>query len=150
MKLYLMDFFHENEPIIPGSFWQSSADWAGTSKDEAKSLKWVQEWSQRYQCHTILTDGGDGLYYSSPDGIARSLPVFPCPLSLDSTGAGDTFRAGVLYGLDQGWGTFKCLEFGSAAGCLACGYLGAATAIPTVAQVQALIDAHPGFSQSYA
>jgi sugar/nucleoside kinase (ribokinase family) len=150
MKLYLMDFIHEDEPITPGSYWQSSTDWAGVRNDADRSIGWAKEWSIRYRCHTIITDGDNGLYYCSPEGLTRLFPAFPCPLSVDSTGAGDTFRAGVLYGLDQGWSTEKSLRFGSAAGCLACGYIGATTTIPSVAQVNALIAAHPEICRSYA
>jgi sugar/nucleoside kinase (ribokinase family) len=57
---------------------------------------------------------------------------------VDSTGAGDAFRAGVLYGLHEGWPVGRALARGAAAGCLACTKLGASRFIPTLEELSEL------------
>ena len=64
--------------------------------------------------------------------------------SVDSTGAGDLFRAGVLYGLDQGWDLDRCLSFGAAAGALICRVIGATANVPTVEEIENLIARSQG------
>jgi len=59
------------------------------------------------------------------------------------------FRAGVLFGLDQGWALPDSLRFGSAAGCLKCRALGAATDMPTRDEIHDHIAAFPSVSSQY-
>jgi sugar/nucleoside kinase (ribokinase family) len=139
MKLYLMDFFRDSEPLGPGDFWQCSTDWVGTRGDAAANIRWVEGWVQRTGCFAILTDGSHGLVCGSPDRPVRHYEALLSPKVVDSTGAGDTFRAGMLYGLDLGWDVDRCLTFASAAGALACGYPGATSRVPTVAEIEAAI-----------
>lgn len=149
MNCYLMDFIRENEPIAPGSFWQSSTDWAGYRNNTQKNVQWVKAWIAKYRCFTILSDGPNGFVAGSPDMPARSYPPYPTQNVVDTTGAGDMFRAGMLFGLDQGWPTTKCLQFASAAGCLKCRALGATTDVPTVDEVLAYVLEHDQVSRQY-
>jgi sugar/nucleoside kinase (ribokinase family) len=150
MKTYLMDFIRENEPIAEGSFWQASTDWAGSRNDTNTNLDWVRRWSDRYGCFTILTDGANGFVAGSPARPPRHFPAFPAPLIVDTTGGGDLFRAGMLYGLDQGWSVEKCLRTAAASGALACGTLGATTSVPKLSEIEALIAAYPQIAAEYA
>ncbi len=59
--------------------------------------------------------------------------------TVDSTGAGDVFHGGFLYGLFQGWTLGHCLEFCNAAGALACTKLGARAGIPELSEVLPLV-----------
>jgi ribokinase len=143
MKRYLMDFFQEDDPIGIGDVWQCSTDWVSTRGDAQANIDWLQAWVDEKGCSAILTDGHRGLTFGSPELKAMHLPAFPAPEVIDSTGAGDTFRAGTLYGLQVGWPLLKCLAFGSAAGALECGYIGATTRVPTVEEVALHIESHP-------
>jgi ribokinase/sulfofructose kinase len=80
---------------------------------------------------------------------ARAYPPYPMTTVVDTTGAGDMFRAGMLLGLDQGWPTSKCLQFASAAGCLKCRALGATTEVPSVQEVLAYVEEHDQVSRQY-
>ncbi|MCK6555339.1 PfkB family carbohydrate kinase [Candidatus Binatia bacterium] len=51
---------------------------------------------------------------------------------VDSTGAGDIFHAGSIYGLLQGWDAGETLRFAAAAAALKCERLGGRPGIPTV------------------
>ncbi|CAN5355760.1 hypothetical protein BH11ARM1_BH11ARM1_09020 [soil metagenome] len=142
MHVYLMDFNRSDEQIPVGSFWQSSTDWFGARGDFAGNLKLVQDWSNRYGCHAILTDGANGLIYAGPNSPAQAFPAFPPPKVVDSTGSGDMFRAGMLYGLDQKWPVRECLVFASAAGTLGIGSLGATETVPSVPAITDFVLAH--------
>jgi sugar/nucleoside kinase (ribokinase family) len=56
----------------------------------------------------------------------------------DSTGAGDIFRAGMVYATAQGWPAERSLRFASAAAALNCRGLGGCGAIATVEEILAL------------
>ncbi len=149
MKTYLMDFIRADEPISPGSFWQSSTDWAGFRNNTQKNVQWVKEWIARYGCFTILSDGPNGFVAGSREMPARAYPPYPSPVVVDTTGAGDMFRAGMLFGLDQNWSHSECLQFASAAGCLKCRAFGATTEVPSVEEVQAYVAEHQQVSRQY-
>ena len=134
MHIYLMDFFRENDPIVPGSFWQCSTDWIGTRGDTDKNIRFVEDWIAKYQCFTILTDGPGGFVAGGPGMHPQHYYSPRAPKNLDATGAGDSFRAGMLYGLSHEWPIEKCLRFAAASGSLKCGSLGGASSRHTVEQ----------------
>jgi len=140
MNCYVMDFFREEEPLQPGMYWQSSTDWVGVRGNVQKNVRWVKDWVSRYGCFTILSDGPNGFVAGSPDFPVRHFPPYPAPEMVDSTGAGDTFRAGMLHGLERDWDIERCLSFASAAGCLKCAYFGATSRVPTVDEIENLIQ----------
>lgn len=143
MRTYLMDFVREDEPLQPGGFWQTSTDWAGARDDADGNRRVAEGIARRYRCHAILTDGPNGLCWSPPEGPARLLPTYRCPEVVDSTGAGDAFRAGVLFALHQGWPVGRALAMGAAAGCLACTRWGASQSIPTLEELRNLQESQP-------
>lgn len=149
MRLYLMDFVREDEPIVPGSFWQSSTDWAGHRNNVQRNVRWVKDHVARYGCTTILSDGPNGFVAGGPELPVRAYPPFPAPEVVDTTGAGDMFRAGMLYGLDQGWPLPDCLRFAAAAGCLKCRALGATTDVPTVEEIERHIRENGEVAEGY-
>jgi sulfofructose kinase len=57
----------------------------------------------------------------------------------DTIGAGDTFHAGFIYGLLQGWPLQRQLEFGCAAAALNCTGMGARGGIQQVANIEELM-----------
>lgn len=56
--------------------------------------------------------------------------------NVDTTGAGDSFHAGYLYGVMKGWPMPQCLQFGAATAALKCMQPGARTGAPRLKQVQ--------------
>jgi sugar/nucleoside kinase (ribokinase family) len=65
-------------------------------------------------------------------------PGFPLDV-VDTTGAGDTFNAGFLYGMIHDWPIADALRLGCAAGALSTQAAGGVNAQPTLAAAQALI-----------
>ncbi len=66
-------------------------------------------------------------------GVIRQ-PAFPVPV-VDTTGAGDVFHGGYVYGLLQGWELPSVLMFASAMAALKCARLGGRSGIPGLPQV---------------
>lgn len=149
MRTYLMDFFRDDDPVTPASTWQSSTDWVGHRGNAQRNVRWVNDFVARKGCYAILSDGPNGFVAGAPGQPARLYPPFPAVSVVDSTGAGDTFRAGMLYGLDQDWPMGKCLAFAAAAGCLECAYIGATTQVPTVAEIEAHITDNSDVARYY-
>lgn len=59
--------------------------------------------------------------------------------AVDTTGAGDVFRAGFIYGLLNGYASADILAFAAAAAAQACTRAGAMAAVPSLAAVQQLV-----------
>ena len=82
---------------------------------------------------TIGTDGAlvycEGQFIESRGFEARAA-------AKDTTGAGDAFRGGFLYGLLRGDDIETSLRFGNAVAAMKCSALGARSALPTQAQLQ--------------
>jgi sulfofructose kinase len=69
-------------------------------------------------------------------------PAYRVPVA-DTTGAGDIFRAGFIYGLLNGWGLEQQLDFSCAAAAMNCMSAGARGGIKTVAAVEELMANFP-------
>jgi sulfofructose kinase len=81
----------------------------------------------------VLAFNGSQFFYS---------PAFNVEVA-DTTGAGDIFHAGFLYGLLQSWPMQRQLEFACAAAALNCTAVGARGNIAQVAEVERLIATGP-------
>ena len=84
-------------------------------------------------CHVVLTCGAQGLRYGM-GGDRLELPAFPVD-AVDETAAGDAFIGFLMHGWLNGHGQAEALAWASAAGALAVTVAGAATSIPTAAEV---------------
>ncbi len=66
---------------------------------------------------TVFTSGHRPLWYARPGGPIRQFTPYKVKVS-GTLGAGDSFRAGMVYGLWRGWNDGQCVRF--AAGLAAC------------------------------
>jgi sugar/nucleoside kinase (ribokinase family) len=64
---------------------------------------------------------------------------------VDTTGAGDVFHAGFIYGLLKGWPLERQLDFACAAAALNCAAVGARGGIRSVEEIEALMVAAPRY-----
>lgn len=134
--------------------WQSSTDLVGHRGDIQRNLELMEGWVREFEGLAILSDAANGFIAGGrlPGGgllAPRHFAPFPCPNVVDSTGAGDIFRAGMLLGLDAEWPLSASLRFASAAGCLNCTREGASEDVPSQDEVLAHIAASPGVARSY-
>lgn len=86
----------------------------------------------------VVTLGERGLIWQR-GGEAGALPAFQVEV-VDTTGAGDTFHGALATGVAQGMAWEEMLRFASAAGALCCTKHGARLGIPTLAEVQTLLN----------
>ncbi|MBI2876375.1 MAG: hypothetical protein HYY20_05795 [Candidatus Tectomicrobia bacterium] len=89
-----------------------------------------------------MTLGAEGAMALSGEGIVYR-PGFRVK-AVDTTGAGDLFHAGFIYGLLQGWGLAERLAFANAAAALKCRQLGGRSGIPTLEEAYRLLEGSPG------
>lgn len=59
--------------------------------------------------------------------------------AVDTTGAGDVFRGGLIYGLLEGWPLERTLRFANAAAAVSCTRAGALDGVPSLQEVQQLL-----------
>jgi sulfofructose kinase len=86
---------------------------------------------------TAATLGEDGvLAWDGSRLIHRSAYCVPV---VDTTGAGDVFHAGFIYGLLQGWSLERQLDFACAAAALNCTAAGARGGILAVTAIEELV-----------
>ncbi len=68
---------------------------------------------------TIFSFGADELWYARPgQDLKRYKPYSITPV--DTTGAGDSFRSGIIYGLMKGWDDERIVDFASAVAACVC------------------------------
>lgn len=81
----------------------------------------------------VVTDGSNGCEYVDKD-LAFQQPAFKVPV-VDSTGAGDVFHAGYIYGLLAAWDPRRIVRFATWAAACTCKELGGRKGIPSYAAV---------------
>lgn len=95
-----------------------------------------------------LHDFGVGLAIvkQGPKGVlahdrALAVEVPPMPVEVvNGLGAGDAFGGALCHGLLAGWGIERVMRFANAAGAIVAGRLACSDAMPTAAEVEALLD----------
>jgi sugar/nucleoside kinase (ribokinase family) len=68
---------------------------------------------------------------------------------VDTTGAGDIFHAGFIYGLMQGWGLERQLDFSCAAAAMNCMADGARGGIRPVELIEHLMENEPRYENIF-
>jgi sugar/nucleoside kinase (ribokinase family) len=73
-----------------------------------------------------VTRGPHGAWaFEGTDGPVVEMPVAGSPAVVDTTGAGDLYASGFLYGLTRGWDLTACLVLGNAAASEVISHVGA-------------------------
>ncbi len=99
---------------------------------------------KRYGCRmTAATLGEQGVL--AWDGDEFHLHAAYQVGVVDTTGAGDIFHAGFIYGLLQGWSLAQQLDFACAAAALNCTGCGARGGIGTMAAIEELMASEPRY-----
>jgi len=91
-------------------------------------------------CTTIVTCGHNGCFVADRDQTGQSayhIPAYVVEDVIDSTGAGDIFRAGLIFGQLKGWNLSESARFASAAAALNCSAMGGWGGVQTVPEITA-------------
>jgi len=89
---------------------------------------------------TIVTWGEQGCFvaeYGQNGQPAVHIPAYVAPRVIDTTGSGDIFRAGLLYGQLQSWDLFTTVRFASAAAALNCTEMGGWCGVRSLSEIEA-------------
>ncbi|MFL6374112.1 MAG: carbohydrate kinase family protein, partial [Pyrinomonadaceae bacterium] len=100
-------------------------------------LSAMTEITSRYGCGIVgVTLGREGSHLLC-DGVLIDTPSFPVPGGcVDTTGAGDAFRAGFLYGLLSGESVEMAARCANAVAALKCRGMGARNTLPTADELK--------------
>jgi sulfofructose kinase len=146
----LDEIYHDVEALV------KKVDYLITSRDVPGRLTGTSDLrnslpalGKRFGCRlTAATLGADGVLAWDGEKFhyARAYWIE----TVDTTGAGDLFHAGFMYGLLQGWSMQKQLEFACASAALNCRGMGARGGIEVVDSIHRLIQTgarHPAAYQ---
>jgi 5-dehydro-2-deoxygluconokinase len=86
----------------------------------------------------LVKMGGEGVLVATADG-ATVVPPHPVEV-VCGLGAGDAFGGALVHGLLSGWDPARCAEYANAAGALVASRLACADAMPTVAELDAMVS----------
>jgi sulfofructose kinase len=121
-----------------------SRDFPGRLTGESNLKTALREIQTRYGCVlTAATLGPDGVLAWDGDRFHYA-PAYRVPV-VDTTGAGDIFHAGFIYGLSQGWALERQLDFSCAAAALNCMHEGARGGIRSVEAIESLMATSPRY-----
>jgi sugar/nucleoside kinase (ribokinase family) len=99
------------------------------------------ELAGRYGCPVVgITRGAEGALFVDRGRLVKS-EAFKVPVA-DTTGAGDVFHGGFIYGLLQGWALEDVIRFAHAVAAMKCMHTGARGGIPTIAEVREFLKSH--------
>jgi sulfofructose kinase len=102
----------------------------------------------RYGCRLTAATLGDEGVLAWDGSRFHYAPAFQVK-TLDTTGAGDIFHAGFIYGLLRGWPLSRQLDFACAAAALNCTAAGARGGIQSVESIEKLIAAGPRHASAF-
>ena len=130
--LALCDYLTPNEAEAAGLTGIPVTDRASAAEAAGRLL------AQGVRKAVIVTMGGDGALVRDADG-ARHVPPIDAGPVLDTTGAGDAFNGGFAAALAEGRTLDDALRFATAVAAISVTRMGAASAMPTRAEVGALL-----------
>jgi sugar/nucleoside kinase (ribokinase family) len=89
--------------------------------------------------NVVIKLGEAGCYVQPARGRGFHCPAFPTDV-VDTTGAGDSFVAGFLAGVQQGWELAACARLGCAVAALNIRKVGATAGLPTLEEASRLME----------
>jgi sulfofructose kinase len=126
----------------------TSRDIPGRLMGESDLRKSLPALRERFGCRlTAATLGEEGVL--AWDGKQFHCAAAFCVHPVDTTGAGDIFHAGFIYGLLQGWPLPRQLDFACAAAALNCTGIGARGGIQSVDSIEHLIATGARHSRAF-
>ncbi|MBI3980928.1 ribokinase [Candidatus Microgenomates bacterium] len=94
----------------------------------------AQEFFEKGAKNVCITLGENGSLFFNSQGVVK-LGIYQIE-EKDATGAGDSFSAGLIYGLVNNFEKGKLFNFASACGALACTKLGSRSSMPTLKEIE--------------
>jgi ribokinase len=109
--------------------------------NQAAARECAEDLLAKGPANVIIKMGGRGAFVATRDGLRRMVPSFKVKV-VDSTAAGDAFNGGMAVALMRGMAIDQAVRFAAAVAGVAVTRAGAQPAMPTEAEVNALLQAH--------
>jgi sugar/nucleoside kinase (ribokinase family) len=103
--------------------------------DQERALRKLR---RRHDGLLVVTLGAAGAMALDGDRVHR-VPAYEVE-AVDTTGSGDVFRAGFIYGRLRGWAVDEVLRFANAAAAVSCTRLGAMNGVPAADEISRLLE----------
>ena len=87
----------------------------------------------------IFTFGERPGWFARPGQQAQTFEPYPTE-TVDTTGAGDSFRAGIVYGFLKGWNDDKMMDFAAATAAIVCNTFPGVLHSPSLDEVLGFVD----------
>ncbi|MDW8322325.1 MAG: carbohydrate kinase family protein [Armatimonadota bacterium] len=116
----------------------TSYEWVGRNNDIDVLRRIAAQYRERFGCTVILTAGARGCVLAERERRnVVHMPAYRAPAIVDTTGSGDVFRAGLIYGRyvlerEIEW----AIRFGSAAAALNAGAMGACAGVRSGEEIE--------------
>jgi ribokinase len=134
MREGMVELAHKSDYLVCSEEFAREYSGMTHSFDPEKSILEMKKFNAKA---VTITLGGKGSLTLCEDEVFHT-PAFKVN-TVDTTGAGDVFHGGYIYGLLQGWGIHSVVRFASAFAALKCRRLGGRDGIPSLEEVEALM-----------
>lgn len=118
-----------------------SGEFRNRQYPQAELSELFAEYQQRAQGLVVFTVGDDAILYGRRGAPSRQFKPYRVKV-VDSAGAGDSFRAGVIYGMLQQWSDDQTIQYAAAVAGLVCTRFPGVLNSPTHAEVMQFIQEH--------
>ena len=118
-----------------------SGEFRNRAYPHAELSELFAEYQQRAQGLVVFTVGDDAILYGRRGAPSRQFKPYPVKV-IDSAGAGDSFRAGVIYGILKQWSDDETIRYAAAVAGLVCASFPGVLNSPTHAEVMQFIQEH--------
>jgi sugar/nucleoside kinase (ribokinase family) len=108
----------------------------------ADYVRLLAEYKARCAGLVIFTFGERDILYASRDQAEHATFTPFRVHAIDTLGAGDTFRAGVVYGVLNKWSAAEIVRFAAACAGVTCTRFPSVEQAPTMEEIQALLSGH--------
>ena len=140
VAILINDIYDVKHPILPlVDILVISASIVRTKLPHISPLELGKQLRSAVGCNVLITDGGAPLTALFDTGESCQLRP-PAVEAVDTTGAGDIFKAGLLAALLKGQPLSEAIRWGAAAGSLAAACAGTTASVASWAEVQDLLD----------
>ena len=139
IPVLINDIYNLDNPILPlVDVLVISAAIIRSGHRHTDALRLANQLQETGDCHVVITNAGDDLTVLARGG-ERSAFKPPAVSAVDTTGAGDIFKAGLLYGLQLGLPLAEAARWGVAAGSLMCLYAGTTQTLAPLSAVRDML-----------
>lgn len=136
-----MDLHRSEEACRVSDIILTSTEWLTRTNELNVLSEQAREFRNLYGCHVILTMGERGcvLARRGSDDVVY-FPAYHAPQVVDTTGSGDTFRAGLIYAhYVQKKPLEEAIRFGAATAALNAGAVGACAGVESIENIEAFM-----------